>query len=117
MEVLYILPSEKMEKRATTMKCKINRNAAKVLASMLNQEEAKGKMIRVIITLNHGDHGHYDVILDKPTEHDEIVATDKGIEVILDKRESLLDGVWIQYFHVAEEGFFITNPSTGFLEK
>ncbi|MNY76940.1 hypothetical protein D3C86_2166870 [compost metagenome] len=55
--------------------------------------------------------------LDTPTEHDEIVATDKGIEVLLDTREPLLDGVWIQYFYVPQEGFFITNPSTGFLEK
>ncbi|ASA21239.1 heme biosynthesis protein HemY [Paenibacillus donghaensis] len=99
------------------MKCKINRNAAKVLKDMLSSQEAEGKMIRVIITLNHGNHGHYDVALDAPTEHDEIVTTDKGIEVLLDTREPLLDGVWIQYFYVPEEGFFITNPSTGFLEK
>jgi iron-sulfur cluster assembly protein len=99
------------------MKCKINRNAAKVLKDMLNSEEAKGKMIRVIITQNHGNHGHYDVALDTPTEHDEIVATDKDINVLLDTREPLLDGVWIQYFYVPQEGFFITNPSTGFLEK
>lgn len=99
------------------MKCKINRNAAKMLKDMLSQEGAEGKMVRVIITQNHGEHGHYDVILDNATENDEIVETDKGINVLLDKRESLLDGVWIQYFHVPEEGFFITNPSTGFLEK
>jgi Fe-S cluster assembly iron-binding protein IscA len=99
------------------MKCKINRNAAKVLKDMLSSEEAQGKMIRVIITQNHGDHGHYDVILDTATENDEIVETDKGINVLLDKRENLLDGVWIQYFHVPDPGFFITNPSTGFLEK
>ncbi|WP_424765637.1 iron-sulfur cluster assembly accessory protein [Paenibacillus sp. sgz302251] len=99
------------------MKCKINRNAAKVLQNMLSSEEAEGKMIRVIITQNHGDHGHYDVILDTPTEHDEIVKTDKDIEILLDQREKLLDGVWIQYFYVPQEGFFITNPSTGYLEK
>lgn len=99
------------------MKCKINRNAAKVLKNMLNSEEAEGKMIRVFITLNHGEHAHYDVKLDTPTEHDEIVETDKDIKILLDKRENLLDGVWIQYFHVPEDGFFITNPSTGFLEK
>ncbi|SDO81455.1 Fe-S cluster assembly iron-binding protein IscA [Paenibacillus sp. yr247] len=99
------------------MKCKINRNAAKVLKNMLSSEESKGKMIRVFITQNHGDHAHYDVILDTPTEHDEIVKTDKDIEILLDKREGLLDGVWIQYFHVPQDGFFITNPSTGFHDK
>ncbi|MGG1636157.1 heme biosynthesis protein HemY [Paenibacillus sp. FSL A5-0031] len=99
------------------MKCKINRNAATVLKKMLSSNESEGKMIRVFITQNHGDHGHYDIKLDTPTEHDEIVKTDKDIEIVLDKREPLLDGVWIQYFYVPEEGFFITNPSTGFLEK
>ncbi|MDR6555104.1 iron-sulfur cluster assembly accessory protein [Paenibacillus qinlingensis] len=100
------------------MKCKINRNAATVIKNLLNSEEAVGgKMIRVFITQNHGDHGHYDIKLDTPTEHDEIVKTDKDIEILLDKREPLLDGVWIQYFYVPDPGFFITNPSTGFLEK
>lgn len=99
------------------MKCKINRNAATVLKKMLSSNESEGKMIRVFITQNHGDHGHYDIKLDTPTEHDEIVKTDKDIEIVLDKREPLLDGVWVQYFYVPEEGFFITNPSTGFLEK
>ena len=93
------------------MKCKINRNAAKILNEMLASEEAEGKMIRVYITYMHGDHAHYDIKLDTPTEHDEVVKTDKGIDVILDKREEFLDGVWIKYFYVPEEGFEITNPS------
>jgi Fe-S cluster assembly iron-binding protein IscA len=93
------------------MKCKINRNAAKVLKQMLSSEEAEGKMIRVYVTLHHGDHAHYDIKLDTPTEHDEIVKTDKDIDILLDKREEFLDGVWIQYFYVPEEGFVITNPS------
>jgi Fe-S cluster assembly iron-binding protein IscA len=95
------------------MKCKINRNAAKVLKKMLSSEEAEGKMIRVFITDHHGDHAHYDLKLDTPTEHDEIVKTDKDIDVLLDKREDFLDGVWIQYFYVPQEGFVITNPSKG----
>ncbi|WP_057912380.1 hypothetical protein [Peribacillus muralis] len=93
------------------MKCKINRNAAKVLHSMLNTEEAEGKMIRVYITHMHGDHAHYEMKLDTPSEHDEIVKSDKGIDILLDSREDFLDGVWIKYFYVPEEGFEITNPS------
>jgi Fe-S cluster assembly iron-binding protein IscA len=93
------------------MKCKINRNAAKELNKMLSSEEAEGKMIRVFITHMHGDHAHYDFRLDTPTEHDDIVETDKGINVLLDKREELLDGVWIQFFYVPQEEFVITNPS------
>lgn len=94
-----------------TMNCKINRNAAKVLKEMLNNAESEGKMIRVYITHMHGDHAHYDLKLDTPTENDEIVKTDKDIDIILDKREEFLDGVWIKYFYVPQEGFEITNPS------
>ncbi|MDQ0269838.1 iron-sulfur cluster assembly accessory protein [Cytobacillus purgationiresistens] len=93
------------------MKCKINRNAAKVLHKMLDSQEAEGKMIRVFITHMHGDHAHYDLKLDTPTEHDEIVKTDKDINILLDKREEFLDGVWIKYFYVPQEGFEINNPA------
>ncbi|MGE8079462.1 iron-sulfur cluster assembly accessory protein [Peribacillus loiseleuriae] len=93
------------------MNVKINRNAAKVLKTMLSKEEAEGKMIRVIITHMHGNHAHYDIALDIQTEHDEIVKTDKEIDILLDAREEFLDGVWIKYFYVPQEGFEITNPS------
>jgi Fe-S cluster assembly iron-binding protein IscA len=95
------------------MKVKINRNAAKVLNKLLSSEEAEGKMIRVFVSEKHGDHAHYDLTLDTPTEHDEIVKTDKEIDVLLDSRDDFLDGVWIQYFFVPREEFVITNPSKG----
>ena len=95
------------------MKCKINRNAAKVLYKMLASEEAEGKLIRVFVTQQHGDHAHYDLRLDEPTEHDEIVKTDKDIDILLDRRDDSLDGIWIQYFYVPQEEFVITNPSKG----
>jgi iron-sulfur cluster insertion protein len=95
------------------MKCRINRNAAKVLQKMLQSEEGEGKMVRVFVTSHHGDHAHYDLKLDKPTEHDEIVQTDKEIDVLLDSRDELLNGVWIQYFYVPQEGFVVNNPSKG----
>lgn len=94
------------------MKCKINRNAAKELKKMLETEEGQGKMIRIYIDYIHGDHAHYGVSLDTPQEHDEIVKTDKEIDILLDTREDFLDGIWIQYFYVgANPGFMITNPS------
>lgn len=95
------------------MKCKINRNAAKELKKILESSDAEGKMIRVSVTHKHGDHVHYALGLDEPTEHDEVVRTDKGIDILLDKREDWLDGVWIQYFYVDQEGFVISNPSKG----
>ncbi|WP_099156709.1 heme biosynthesis protein HemY [Virgibacillus ndiopensis] len=95
------------------MKCKINRNAAKVLKRMLESDEADGKMIRVYVTHLHGDHAHYDIKLDTPTENDEIVKTDKDIDIILEKDNEFLDGIWIQYFYVPQEEMFITNPKKG----
>jgi Fe-S cluster assembly iron-binding protein IscA len=95
------------------MKCKITRNAAKVILRELEQEEDKELKLRVFITHNHGDHAHYAMDLDKPTENDEVIMTDKGIEVILAKDQPLLDGVIINYLYMPEEGFEITNPSKG----
>lgn len=91
------------------MKVKINRNAAKVLKRMLETAE-EGQYIRVFVTEHHGNHAHYDIKLDTPAEHDEIVSTDKDIDILLDAREDFLDGVWIQYFFVPKEEFVIYNP-------
>ncbi len=96
------------------MKCKINRNAATILKRILEKEENAGKMIRVFVTEKHGDHAHYELTLDTPTENDEIVKTDKGIDILLNRNDEFLDGVWIQYFYVPQEEFVITNPSKGF---
>ncbi|CAG7650523.1 HesB/IscA family protein [Paenibacillus allorhizosphaerae] len=95
------------------MNCKISRNAAKKILEELEQEEDKSLKLRVYITHQHGDHAHYGMSLDTPTDKDEIVSTDKNIDVILEKDQPLLDGIRIDYFYVPEEGFAITNPSKG----
>jgi len=95
------------------MKCKISRNAAKVITAELNKPENEGKLLRVYVTHSHGDHAHYGMGIDSPTEKDIVVETDKGIDVILEKDNAFLDGVRIDYFYVPEEGFAITNPSQG----
>ena len=66
------------------MKCKITRNAAKVLKRELDKEENKDKKIRVLVTHAHGDHAHYGLDLDTPKENDVVVSTDKEIDVILE---------------------------------
>ncbi|ALS20963.1 MULTISPECIES: hypothetical protein [Paenibacillus] len=95
------------------MKCKISRNAAKVLLAEIEKEEDKELKLRVYVTHSHGDHAHYGMKLDKPTENDVVVSTDKGIDVILQKDEPFLDGIRIDYFYVPEEGFSVTNPGKG----
>ncbi|MDR7318719.1 iron-sulfur cluster assembly accessory protein [Brevibacillus nitrificans] len=95
------------------MKVKITRNAAKQLQTVIDQEEDKDLKLRVYITHAHGDHAHYGLALDKPTEEDEVIATDKEIDVIVKKDEPLLDGIILDYLYLPQEGFVITNPSKG----
>jgi Fe-S cluster assembly iron-binding protein IscA len=95
------------------MKCKISRAAAKVLRTELDKPDNEGKLLRVHVTHAHGDHAHYGMGIDTPTDKDEVVMTDSGIEVILEKGVDFLDGVRIDYFYVPQEGFAITNPSRG----
>jgi iron-sulfur cluster assembly accessory protein len=96
------------------MKCKITRNAAqKIKEIMAKDKEAEGKLLRVHVTHSHGDHAHYGLGVDTQKENDEVVQTDKEINVLLDKTQNLLDGVKIDYQYLPKEGFIITNPSKG----
>lgn len=95
------------------MNCKISRNAAKMLKPELDKPENEGKKLRVYVTHAHGDHAHYGMALDEPTDKDVVVSTDKGIDVILEDGNEFLDGVRIDYFYVPEEGFAVTNPAKG----
>lgn len=95
------------------MQCKITRNAAKIIQQELDKEDNKSLKLRVIVTHSHGDHAHYGLDLDEPTDNDEVIATDKGIDVLLAKNEPMLDGVKIDYLYMPEEGFVITNPAKG----
>ncbi|ANE48322.1 heme biosynthesis protein HemY [Paenibacillus swuensis] len=95
------------------MQCKVTRNAAKIIQKELEKDENKELKLRILVTSSHGDHAHYGMDLDKPSEDDEVVATDKGFDVILNKNEPMLDGVKIDYLYIPEEGFVITNPSKG----
>ncbi|QIC05382.1 iron-sulfur cluster assembly accessory protein [Brevibacillus sp. 7WMA2] len=95
------------------MKAKITRNAAKKINEIMDQETDKDVKLRVYITHKHGNHAHYGMTLDKPSEKDTVVSTDKDIDVLLQTSEELLDGVVIDYLFIPEEGFVVTNPSKG----
>ncbi|MBN2983145.1 MULTISPECIES: heme biosynthesis protein HemY [Cohnella] len=95
------------------MKCKITRNAAKVLQRELDKPENEGLKLRVFVTHSHGDHAHYGMDLGKAQPGEEAVSTDKGIDVMLKTGEEFLDGIVIDYLYFPQEGFVITNPSKG----
>ncbi|MBC8080108.1 MAG: iron-sulfur cluster assembly accessory protein [Gorillibacterium sp.] len=95
------------------MKCKVTRNAAKIIQQELDMEENKELKLRILISHKHGSHAHYAMDLDMPKEQDEVITTDKGFDIILDRNEELLDGIIVDYLYAPEEGFVITNPSKG----
>lgn len=95
------------------MKCKITRNAAKVIKREMEKEENQELKLRVIVTHSHGDHAHYGLEMSKPEASDVTVSTDKGIDVLLKSDEPMLDGVKIDYLYFPQEGFVITNPTKG----
>lgn len=95
------------------MKCKISKNAAKMLRAELDKPEHEGKLLRVYVTHSHGDHAHYGMTTDTAGPNDIVVSTDKEIDVILAADEPMLDGIRVDYFYVPKEGFAITNPSKG----
>ncbi|WP_232700055.1 HesB/IscA family protein [Brevibacillus daliensis] len=95
------------------MKVKITRNAAKKINEVLAQEEDKELKLRVYVTHKHGSHAHYGMTLDKATDKDVVISTDKDIDVLLQTDEELLDGVVVDYLYIPEEGFVITNPNKG----
>ncbi|MBB6638242.1 HesB/IscA family protein [Cohnella thailandensis] len=95
------------------MKCKITRNAAKILLKEIEKPENEGLKLRVFVTHAHGDHAHYGMDLDKQKDGDVVVSTDKGIDVLLKEGEDFLDGIIIDYLYIPQEGFVITNPSKG----
>lgn len=95
------------------MKCKITRNAAKKLKEVLEHAEDKELKIRAYVDHVHGDHAHYSLKLDLPTEKDIVLETDKGIDLILETGVELLDGLIIDYLYIPEERFILTNPSKG----
>ncbi len=95
------------------MKCKITRNAAKKIAEVLAEETDKDLKLRAYVTHKHGSHAHYGLTLDKPTDKDVVVSTDKEIDVILQADEDMLDGLVIDYLYIPNEGFVLTNPAKG----
>ncbi len=96
------------------MNCKITRNAAKVLRLELDKPENAELTLKVFVTHSHGDHAHYGMDLAKPTEQDEVVTTDKDIDVILTKDDSFLDGVKIDDNQLALDAFREVGPGNHF---
>jgi len=93
------------------MKCTLSESAAAKIKEILNAQDDKDLKLRVFVSHSHGDHAHYGLGIDKPTEKDEVVET-AGLEVILEKGNEFLDGVVIDY-NQAEDTWSAINPDKG----
>ena len=94
------------------MKCKVTPTAKMQVMAMLKQETDKNLKLRVYVTESHGDHAHYGIGLDYQRANDVINAATPGVEVLLERNNSFLDGIVVDYDR-AQNSFFITNPSKG----
>lgn len=93
------------------MKCTLTESAAQKVREILAEVEDKTAKLRVFVSHAHGDHAHYGLGLDQPSEKDEVVQT-AGLEVILEKDNEFLDGVIIDY-NPEKDSWSATNPEKG----
>jgi iron-sulfur cluster insertion protein len=94
------------------MKCVVSASAASRLTDILAQQEDKTLKIRVFVQHAHGDHAHYGLGLDTAKDEDELVLTESGLEVLLEKGVDFLDGIEIDY-DATDDKWVVMNPSKG----
>ncbi len=94
------------------MKCSVSKSAADRLNYIIQQQEEKTLKVRVFVEHAHGDHAHYGLGLDEQKESDELVVTESGAQVLLEKGVDFLDGVEIDY-DPADDKWVVVNPSKG----
>jgi Fe-S cluster assembly iron-binding protein IscA len=93
------------------MKCTLTESAAAKVKEILKEANDDTLKLRVFVSHSHGDHAHYGLGLDKPSENDEVVPT-AGLEVILEKGNEFLDGMVIDY-NSEQDSWSATNPEKG----
>lgn len=98
--------------RGETVDCKVSQRAVDKLRDILAGEGDDQLKVRIFVDHVHGDHAHYALGLDYLKETDELVMTDTGFEVLLEKGQPLLDGVSVDY-NPATDQWSIVHPSQG----
>ncbi|WP_134701798.1 iron-sulfur cluster assembly accessory protein [Ammoniphilus sp. YIM 78166] len=93
------------------MKCSLTETAAAKVKEIISGVEDPSLRLRVFVSHAHGDHAHYGLGIDKPSEKDEVVEA-SGIEVLLEKGNDFLDGVVIDYLP-DQDAWSVINPAKG----
>ncbi|QQE81033.1 iron-sulfur cluster assembly accessory protein [Alicyclobacillus sp. SO9] len=93
------------------MECKMSEAATTKLKEILENEDDKQLKFRVFVGHAHGDHAHYGLGLDYQKETDELVTTNTGVEVLLEKNEKFLRNIEVDYNPDKDE-WSIVNPNS-----
>jgi Fe-S cluster assembly iron-binding protein IscA len=79
------------------VKCTLSPAAESQLQAIMSEQEDKNLKFRVFVDHAHGDHAHYGLGLDYQKDSDELVVTEAGTEVLLEKGQQFLDGIEVDY--------------------
>jgi iron-sulfur cluster insertion protein len=94
------------------MKCTVSESAAKRLTDILQQQDDKTLKVRIFVQHAHGDHAHYGLGLDTEKDTDELISTETGVEVLLEKGNEFLDGIEVDY-DSTDDKWVVMNPAKG----
>lgn len=94
------------------MNCRISENATKKLTEILAREDDTNLKFRVFVAHAHGSHAHYGLGLDYQKDADELITTETGVDVLLERGQEFLDGIEVDY-DASTDKWSIINPTKG----
>lgn len=89
------------------MNCVISDQAAARLKDILGQQEDKSLKIRIVVESDNYD-ARYGLGLDVQRKNDEVITTNAGIDVLMERKVKFLDNLEIDY-NEAENKWIVTK--------
>jgi Fe-S cluster assembly iron-binding protein IscA len=89
------------------MNCVISDQAAVRLKEILGQQEDKSLKIRIVVESDNYD-ARYGLGLDEQRKNDEVITTNAGIDVLMEKKVKFLDNLEIDY-NKTEDKWIVTK--------
>ncbi len=78
------------------MNCVFSEQAANRLKVILGQQEDKSLKVRIVVHADNYD-AQYGLGLDVQRKNDELIMTNAGIEVLMEKKVKFLDNLEVDY--------------------
>ena len=95
------------------MNCIISDQAASRLKEILANQPDKSLKIRIVVESDNYD-ARYGLGFDVPKKNDEIIVTDAGIEILMEKKVKFLDNLEIDYHPEADKWVITKRMQTTF---